>query len=230
MTEIRCAAVRDAAAEYALDILDPEERVVIAEHLAHCPSCQAEVDAMTGVGARLLDLVPGTEPPLGFDHRVLAQVQSLDETSSWAARAARRSRRAVRSRPRVLMAVAAVAAAVVLVFASLGWFGGQTSSHRVQILTSAPLQEGSRNVGQVIAYRTYEGPIWLAMMVHGATGAEQVGCELVETNGHTDWLGSFDLVNGSGSWGTPYPAGLSTASGANLLGSHGQVLATATFH
>jgi hypothetical protein len=129
------------------------------------------------------------------------------------------------------MAVAAVAAAVVLVFASFGWFGGQTSSHHsVQILTSAPLQEGSRNVGQVIAYRTYDGPIWLAMMVHGATGAEQVGCELIEANGHTDWLGSFDLVNGSGSWGTPYPAGLTTASGANLLGPHGQVLATATFH
>jgi hypothetical protein len=128
--------------------------------------------------------------------------------------------------------VAAVAAAVALVFVALGVFGGHSSPKKdrdVQILTSAPLQEGSRNIGQVLAYRTYDGPVWLAMMVQGATGAERVTCELVETNGQAEWLGSFDLVKGSGWWAAPYPAGLTSASGATLLGPHGQVLATATF-
>jgi Putative zinc-finger len=232
MIELRCADVRDAAAEYALDILDPEERATIARHLAHCPACQAEVDEMSSVGDRLLELVPGTEPPLGFDRRVLAQVNGLEEGGNWAVRTARRGRRVVRTRPRMLMAAAVVAAAVALVFVSLGVFAGHSSrkDHDVKILTSAPLQEGSRTIGQVLAYRSYDGPIWLAMMVHGATGAERVTCELVETNGHMDRLGSFDLAGGSGWWATPYPAGLTSASGATLVGPHGQVLATATFH
>ncbi len=76
MIDLTCAEARDLAAEFALDILEPEERSAVAAHLLRCPTCRAEVSGMEVVSERLLDLVPGTEPPLGFDRRVLARVQA----------------------------------------------------------------------------------------------------------------------------------------------------------
>ena len=77
MTELTCAQVRDAAAEYALDILEPGERSAVAAHLLRCPACRAQVEGMSGVATRLIELVPGTEPPLGFDRRVMARVRDI---------------------------------------------------------------------------------------------------------------------------------------------------------
>ena len=43
---------------------------------------------MCGVATRLIELVPGTEPPLGFDRRVLARVQDVAPSSRSAGRSA----------------------------------------------------------------------------------------------------------------------------------------------
>jgi len=103
MTNLTCAMARDAAAEYALDILEPEERSALAAHLVRCPACRAEVDAMSDVATRLIELVPGTEPPLGFDRRVLARVRDITP-APWSKRLVPlRTRRA-----RLLAAVAGV--------------------------------------------------------------------------------------------------------------------------
>ncbi|MGH9056175.1 MAG: hypothetical protein ACRDYY_10005, partial [Acidimicrobiales bacterium] len=74
MADIGCGHVRDVAAELALGILPGGEQPAVASHLEACATCREEVGAMEVVAARLLELVPGTEPPLGFDHRVLARV------------------------------------------------------------------------------------------------------------------------------------------------------------
>jgi hypothetical protein len=214
-----CSEVRDAAAEFALDILRPHERSLIAAHLLRCPECRAEVDAMSAVSARLLELVPGTEPPLGFDERVLARLHSD----------ASPHRRFVNRRaPRLFAALAAVAAAVVLVVSlSLGWFsGGGGSPAHPAVLTANFVQSG-RNVGEVDAY--FE-PAWLDMTVSGVRGTEKVTCELVHTDGRVTTVGSFDLVDGSGRWGAPDPGGFTGVTGARLVNDHGQVIATATFH
>jgi hypothetical protein len=68
------------------------------------------------------------------------------------------------------------------------------------------------------------------MTVHGAAGARKVTCELVGKNGDLTKVGSFDLVDGSGSWGAPEPAGVAGASAVRLVDSTGHVIATATFH
>jgi hypothetical protein len=67
------------------------------------------------------------------------------------------------------------------------------------------------------------------MMVRGAKGAEKVTCQLVGRDGSITTLGSFDLVDGSGSWGAPDPTGFAGATGARLLDNTGKVIATATF-
>jgi hypothetical protein len=216
MTALTCGEVRDSAAEFALDILEPEQRSAMAAHLIRCPACRAEVESMAAVGSRLLELVPGTEPPLGFDERVLAQV------SPAAAIGLRRRRR----RPRLLAGLAAAAAAVALAFGSAALFGGSTASHSQRAVLTADFIQGGRNVGEVYAYSE---PSWLSMVVHGAQGAQKITCELVDKDGAVTVVGSFDLVDGSGSWGAPDQAPLAGVSGARLVDSSGQVIATATF-
>jgi Putative zinc-finger len=230
VTGSSCAEVRETAAEYALNILPPAQRALIAAHLAGCPACREELDGMSAVGARLLELVPGTEPPLGFDHRVLSRVRGLEKGGSRTGRAARRGRRAFQRRPRLFLAVATAAAAAAVVFGTLGWMAGRTTGNgHGHTIMSVPMHEGSRDVGEVFAYRAYDGPIWVNLIVRSATGADRVTCQLIYHNGGVKGLGTFDLVGGSGTWGAPDWSGLSGVAGARLVGPDGQVLATATF-
>jgi hypothetical protein len=224
MTDLTCARARDAAAEYALDILDADERSALAAHLLRCPSCRAEVDAMSGVATRLIELVPGTEPPLGFDQRVMTRVRDITPTGS------RRLVPLRTRRARLLAGIAAVAAAVALVFGSVGWLMGHSSHSASQhTLSDAVFHQGGRDVGEVYVYRDAREPMWLTMKVHDVKGGPAVTCELVAADGRTTPVGSFDLVDGSGSWGAPDPGGLAGITGARLLDRHGRLLATATF-
>jgi anti-sigma-K factor RskA len=219
MNDPTCTDVHDAAAEYALDILDSEERSAVAAHLLRCPECRREVAAMTSVGARLLDLVPGTEPPLGFDRRVLARVGQTGGP---------RRRRWGGGRARLLAGMASVAAAAAVIFGSLGWFPGRTTTHRPTPATlTAHFFQGTRDVGEV--YASGGNTPWLRMEVDGTTGTEKVTCELLATDGSVMRLGSFDLVRGSGSWGAPDGTDPTGISGVRLVGSGGQVIATALF-
>jgi hypothetical protein len=224
---LTCSDVREAAAEFALDILGPHERSVIAAHLLRCPECRAEVDSMSSVSSRLVELVPGTEPPLGFDERVLARVGADDKAG----------RRVFRRRtPRFFAgmaagaaaAVAAVAAVVLLVGSlSLGWFHGGTSRHGTGALLTADFVQNGRSVGEVDAYGS---PAWVDMTVTGLRGADKVTCQLVEKDGRITTVGSFDLVDGSGRWGAPDPGGFAGVAAARLVDRSGHVIATATFH
>jgi hypothetical protein len=67
------------------------------------------------------------------------------------------------------------------------------------------------------------------MTLHSTAGSEKVTCQLVGPNGVVATLGSFDLVGGSGSWGAPDRSGIAGVSGARLVSSDGQVVATAVF-
>jgi hypothetical protein len=215
-----CTDVREAAAEFALDILEPRERSLVAAHLLRCPACRAEVDGMAAIGTRLLELLPGTEPPLGFDERVLARVGVDSQTG----------RRLLWRRPtRLFAGLAAAVAAVVLVVGSLslGWFHGGSGSPADRAALTADFLQGGRPVGEVYAYAN---PAWLDMTVTGVRGATKVTCELVGRDGMVTSVGSFDLVDGSGRWGAPDPGGFAGVTGARLVDRNGRVLATATFH
>ncbi|MFD5059232.1 hypothetical protein [Streptomyces sp. NPDC058394] len=41
------------------------------DHLEHCPACREHVHEPTATSDALLDLVPGSEPPVGFEDRVI---------------------------------------------------------------------------------------------------------------------------------------------------------------
>jgi hypothetical protein len=73
--ELTCAETAEAVAEFASRVLPQPQRCRVAAHLlGGCGRRRREVDGLTEIAARLLDLIPGTEPPLGLDRSVLAKV------------------------------------------------------------------------------------------------------------------------------------------------------------
>jgi hypothetical protein len=80
MNELDCAGLMDVAPELAAGNLCGEDRAAAIAHLATCPSCQHEVNALATVTDRLLLMSPAIEPPVGFEQRVLAALDSAAPT------------------------------------------------------------------------------------------------------------------------------------------------------
>ncbi|MFJ7956318.1 anti-sigma factor family protein [Streptomyces sp. NPDC096319] len=80
-----CERLRDAGAELALGVLPARERAEAVAHLDRCPECRAYVERLTAVGDALLGLLPGAEPPVGFESRA---VRAMGPAGAGRARAA----------------------------------------------------------------------------------------------------------------------------------------------
>jgi hypothetical protein len=52
----------------------------------------------------------------------------------------------------------------------------------------------------------------------------------VGKDGRVTKIGSFQLADGYGSWGSPDPGNLGSLSGARIVSANGTVLATGTFN
>jgi hypothetical protein len=122
--------------------------------------CRAEVDIVIVVASRLLDLVPGTEPLLGFDRRAFGRV------------AGRRPGR------RLVLWLAAAAGSNVLVVESMGWITGHHATREAALI--ALLLPAGRPVGTVVAYGGR--PSWVGLMIRGSTASGSVSCQLQRPN------------------------------------------------
>jgi Putative zinc-finger len=107
-----CAAVRELAAELALDVLDGDERAAALAHLQTCAGCRDEVASLTRAADELLLLAPEAAPAPGLEQRVLdrlADPTAADPTAADLAPALPR-----RAPGRRLLAVAATLVALAL--------------------------------------------------------------------------------------------------------------------
>ena len=205
-----CFEVNESAPEFALGILTPDQHESVAAHLQACPACRLEVESMQSVSDQLLDLIPGTEPPLGFDRRVLSRVGSPIKPA----------------RRRFRMIATLAAAAVIAITATIGFDVGHTS-HPAPVLASAVLYEGSQPVGHV--YVRAGNPPWITMTMHSVGAYGKVTCEVVGEDGSVTNVGTFGFEYGRGSWSTPDPALKSGLAGVRLVDDHGDVVASAQF-
>lgn len=246
LNEMGCEEFANVAAELALGVLTGRERAEALAHLDRCDACRDNVHQLTLTGEHLLGLLPGSEPPPGFETRVMERI-GMSAPSPRPADGARgrigRARRLLRlgreSSPgssrtgwtgRVRPLVAAVAAAVAVATAALGGWGlrGATSSLAGTPLTHAALVSADhQQVGRIFAYEGSPG--WLYMDVDMNAPSGTVICQVVDRDGHVATVGSFQVVNGYGSWGSAEPAGVGPIAGARLLTSKGTILATAMF-
>ncbi|MFI1455142.1 anti-sigma factor domain-containing protein [Streptomyces roseus] len=229
MSEMTCEQLRELDAELALGILPARERARAVAHLDHCPGCREHIEQLAVVGDDLLGLVPGTEPPVGFESRVTARLQPPPEPAPAPAPAP--ARRWL-LRPRV----AAVAAALAVACGFGGWAAGTaieaaapaspTARAGVQLL-QAPLITDGREVGRVFAHPGAKG--WVYMSVDLEKPLPEISCVLDHKDGTMTRLGTFSLADGYGYWVATTDVNATTLTGARLLTPEGSLLASAHF-
>jgi hypothetical protein len=133
---------------------------------------------------------------------------------------------------RVRRAFAATAMGLAVIAAALGGWRivgpSPAASSATARLTSASLLSPTRSsVGSVFLYSGT--PRWLYMSVDLGSGDQFVTCQVVGPDGRVSTVGSFQLADGHGTWGSPDPGNVGAVTGARLLSADGVVLATATF-
>lgn len=225
MSDMTCERLRELGAELALGILPAQERAQAVAHLDRCPGCREDIEQLTLVGDGLLGLLPGTEPPVGFETRVTNRL-----TPSGPEPRPRPSRRR-----RLRLAAAAAAAALACGFG--GWAvgtavdAGRAPTSQVQeqgALLEAALVQGDQAVGRIFAHPGSPGWVYMAVDLEQG-GDATVRCRLERADGTTVGVGSFTLKDGYGYWGAPADVDPATVTGAQLLAADGSVLATAQF-
>jgi anti-sigma-K factor RskA len=241
MDEMSCTEFADVAAELALGVLTGRERARAVAHLGHCDTCREDVRQLTVTGEELVGLLPAVEPPAGFESRVMDRL-GLSAPAPAPARPARRLGRILSGprstgprltgwagTPRRALAAAAVAVAVIL--AGVGGWGlhGASSSPAASPLASAPLLTAShQSAGQVFYYDTGSRWVYMSVDLPGSANGT-VRCQVQGPDGQYVTVGSFQLTNGYGYWGSPVPASTTHPAGARLVTTTGAVLATAAF-
>jgi len=222
MGGVSCQQCRELAAELALNMLPARERVGVLAHLDACTGCRDTVSAMTVTADRLVELLPGAEPPVGFEHRVLTAL----------APAPKRARRRWVPAAAVLLATALAGGG--------GWIVGRSyhevpppesdSQAGVRTVMFAPLTTGDRQIGHAYVYPGHASWIYLSLDgAVGAAGGGPVRCELIHRDGSTTPAGTFTLTPERRSWATPVAVDRGTLATARLINDSGHTLATAHF-
>lgn len=221
MNGMSCDRLRELDAELALGVVPAQERARAVAHLDRCPGCRRHIEQLTRVGDDLLGLLPGTEPPVGFETRVTSRLKQP------------RPVRRLLLRPRT----AAAAAALALACGFGGWAVGTAVDHtpapssptaraNADLLQAALVADG-HEVGRIFAHPGSTGWVYMSVDLEGVDGTVQ--CRLERTDGTTVPIGSFPLKGGYGYWGAPADVDPATVSGARLLAADGSLLATAHF-
>ncbi|MEU6080966.1 hypothetical protein [Streptomyces sp. NPDC047108] len=233
---ITCEELRNGlGTELALGILPAQERAAAIAHLDHCPGCREHIEQLTLTADGLLGLLPGSEPPVGFEKRVLNRLEVP-------------GKRQLQQRRRNRLRLAAAAAAIAAAFGFGGWAIGDATAGPPAPTASAPatqhgllqadLTSGGDRVGEIFAHPGSPGWIYMSVALDsgGTSGygpasppSGKVTCQLERTDGTTTDVGSYPLKDGRGYWGGPAPVDADTVSGARLVSEDGAVLATAHF-
>ncbi|MER7835774.1 zf-HC2 domain-containing protein [Streptomyces sp. NPDC096040] len=235
-SDANCEKLRAAGAELALGVLPGRERAEAIAHLDGCAECREYIRQLTGIGDRLIGLLPDREPPPGFETRVarsLAQ-QSAGPEGQRPARAAQGLRSRAR---RARLRLAAVGAALTVAVGFAGWGIGTAVQ---EITASAPAvgsepvlvgdmtpAGGGQPVGEVYAHPGSPAWIFMSVALTGTPYTGKVTCLLERADGTTTRVGDFPLRDGRGNWGVVVPVDLTKYTGARLASPDGTVLATA---
>ncbi|GAX56584.1 zf-HC2 domain-containing protein [Streptomyces olivochromogenes] len=242
--DMTCEKLREIGAELALGILPGRERAAAVAHLDRCADCREYVEQLTLVGDGLIGLLPGCEPPVGFETRVAqALTQGTPAQDSRArARVPGAWRRGFGGRFRLRLV--STVAALVLAVGFGGWAAGTAIENVVAGASrstgnEADLLQGDltsvavpgQSAGEVYAHTGSPGWIYMTVDLTGTPTpySGTVSCLLERRGGGTVRMGTFTLHQGRGSWGGPTTVDPATLSGARLTSPDGTVLATTHF-
>jgi hypothetical protein len=204
---LTCTEIMELAPDAALDLLDGAQRAAVVAHLDECATCRAAVVDLLDVADLTLLLVPDSQPPVGFEDRVLDALKPSQATSPvgrWLVAAA------------IVIVVSLGAVATGLVVAS-----HHTSSipSEVAVVHTA----AGADIGRVVV--TGGEQTWLFMSLgeqsHGA-----YACQLIKTDGSTVDVGEFE---GRPEWSGKVPVARNDIAGVRVTDAAGNTLGTAAF-
>ena len=211
-----CSQVRDDLSEFALGTLAGRDRSRVLEHVTTCSACRAELDALSLAADALLNLAPTSEPPIGFEVRLMQRLRT------------EAPRRATRHRGRDVMLVAAALALVIACFsiARVVWHHPSTSAVGVNAVPrSVELTSHGRVVGHV--WLSPGTPPWIYMTLDREHWSGKAWCEVTLADGRVLALGTFSLNNGYGAWAAPINGARSAVASARVTDANDVVLASA---
>jgi hypothetical protein len=218
MTTLTCSELTDVAPELALGALPGRQRAAALAHLDRCADCRLTVEELSDAADALLLAAPQAAPPPGFARRV---------TDAVTPPRARRWRATAR--------VAAVAAAILAVVAvTLMAIAGPRGTPSPSFALQAPGVRMTHFVpvtdealhGDVFA--SADRPSWVFMTVQDDGSSDAYRCQLQLGNGEWTDVGTFQLHDGSGSWGKAVTTDLHHLRAVRLIDEHGSVAASAS--
>jgi hypothetical protein len=218
-----CDETREVTTELALGIATGEERARALDHVAGCPACRRELERLAAIADEMLVLAPESEPPPGFEARVLRAMTAPPRTRRWLPRRL--------AFPAVGLAGAALASVVLLLSFNSD---RQLASEYRQALSAAhgsafaafPLRDTARAAHGAVSL--YKGsPSWLVVTVDGVQRGHVARAEVVSRSGRRVPLRAFRLT--AGVWGGGLPIPFDQVASVQLLGEQGSsVLAAYT--
>lgn len=192
-TSAKCADIRSLLPELALDTLTGEDRARALEHVEACVDCRRELQSLVEVGDELLLVAPITEPPLGFESRVLERLLNASPA---------------RHRLRRGLAIAAALLIVALTGAGAVHLAGKADRELAdgyrrtlgvadgRYVAARPFVGDRDEVGYVFGY---EGsPSWIFFLIDaGSDGTYEIE---ITTAGDTWVAGEMQIRDGEGAW------------------------------
>ncbi|MHB1065549.1 MAG: hypothetical protein ACYC1Z_13845 [Georgenia sp.] len=207
-------------------------RGLLTQHLVACEACRREYAEVAAAVDQVVIAAPQTEPPPGFDRRVVAAMSTGTGTggargsdgSGVGAAATTTSpvRITARRRVRVLLAAAAVVGALVGAGAAAGLLGAEPEP---QALGVPVVTDAGDRVGTVAASR-FEGRDVLVVEIEGGRPGATYSCRLVFEDGTSRTVGEWTIgdYDQAATWVVPAPGPVAVVE---LVAESGAVWATA---
>lgn len=213
-----CAELEALAAELALGTVAGAERAGALDHLAGCAACRALVEELAGVADRLLLLAPVTEPPPGFESKVLGRMGV-----SPPARELRPTRRR-----RLLVGVAAAALVAAMSTAGATLLAGE-SKRPVEVRTALAADNEGRWRCRAVVYG--EKPTWLVVSLDRMDGSSNAySVEALRAGSDTPVkVGTFSLEQGHGTLARQLDLPAGDVQSVRVLDAGGRVRYEMTF-
>ena len=214
MSAPMCADVRELAPELALGIVGGPERADALQHASECGPCRALIGELAEAADALTLLAPESEPPPGFEERVLAALKA--------------PRRRMRRRAAIMVAAAAAAAAIVSIVGVRVVESVQETNRIVAAASDvrSTRMTGANGVDVGNVFVSNGSPSSVVVNVNYGVPSGRYGIEL-RTGSTAKHLGTVSIRDERGAWGgvVALPAG--TTGSVVLVGADGAVVCEA---
>lgn len=227
MSDLTCDEVRDAAAGYALDIIEAAPRAAVAAHLSGCPRCRDEMGRVQASADELLDLGSvelGSGRPISYPAASLPVGNGDLESRRFEPPPGGPGTQVGMGRRRFRVVATLAAVALLMVGSTFGTELERGGGEQTRPAATGTFLQDSRSVGQV---NVYSGKMQvIEVSLRHLSSTSDVIAEAVTANGVIG-LGTIRLYKGFAYWATQRSSGLVGATQVLLVDKSGDLVATA---